>query len=82
VTKSIRSPILVFSHGNAVIDCGPLVLIGSYRSSPFVAPYCPRTSTLAPNLLFPACAATRPRVDGVSDRSAGDRANIAAENPR
>jgi hypothetical protein len=53
VPKSIRSPILVFSRGNAVIDCGPLVLIGSYRSSPFVAPYCPRTSTSRAKSSFP-----------------------------
>jgi len=38
VTKSIRSPILVFSRGNAANASDPLVLIGSYRSVPCVAP--------------------------------------------
>src|SRR5258708_22470546 len=42
--------------------------------------YCPSISRVNP--LFPACAGTRPRVGGVSDRSAVDRANTAAENPR
>src|SRR5271165_1859568 len=45
----------------------------------FIAPGFPLS---APNPLFPACAGTRPRVGGVSDRSAVDRANTAAENPR
>src|SRR5271165_5455754 len=30
----------------------------------------------------PVCAGTRPRVGGVSDRAAVDRANTVAENPR
>jgi len=38
VTMRIRAPILVFSRGNAVIASGPSVPIGSYRSSPCVAP--------------------------------------------
>ena len=38
MTRNIRAPILVFSRRNAAIASGPLVLIGSYRSVPCVAP--------------------------------------------
>jgi hypothetical protein len=39
VTMRIRAPILVFSRENAAIASGPLVLIGSYRILPCVAPF-------------------------------------------
>ena len=42
MTRRIRAPILVFSRGDAAIASGPLVLIGSYRSSPCVAPFTDR----------------------------------------
>jgi hypothetical protein len=42
----------------------------------------PGLPPLAPNPLFPDCAGTRLRVGAVSDRSAIDRVNTAAENSR
>ena len=44
--------------------------------------YCLGLPPPAPNPLFPACAGIRPRAGGVSNRSAIERANTAAENPR
>jgi hypothetical protein len=47
-----------------------------------LACFAPGLPPLAPNPRFPDCAGTRLRVGAVSDRSAIDRVNTAAENSR